>query len=375
MNVIGALSGTSLDGLDIGWVRMEDDYPRLVHSVTLPWPDALRWQWQQSLRAEALTSAHLARLDRLTALAFAEAIVQQLREWSLPAAEISAIGFHGQTLAHGGDDQPAWSLQLGHAPTLAAETGIPVVAGFRQDDIANGGQGAPLAPLLHRQLLGEVEETAAVLNIGGIANLSLLMPEQTLGLDTGPGNALLDDWYRKHHPRDPAGFDRGGRWARSGQVLPKLLQHLLADPWFEQPPPRSACRSDFSLHWLDGHLLEALEGGEKPADIQATLVALSAESIARSLQSLAPDCRRMWVAGGGAHNHALMQALEQALPEVAIQPARLAGLDVDGLEAQLFAWLAACRLKETELDLRGVTGARCPRLLGQVYLPPGCRPG
>ncbi len=374
MNVLGALSGTSLDGLDIGWVRMEGDHPRLVDSVTLPWPEALQWQWQQSLRAEALTPAHLARLDRLTALAFAEAILQQLPCWSLAPGDVEAIGFHGQTLAHGGDDQPVWSLQLGHAPTLAAETGMTVVAGFRQDDIANGGQGAPLAPLLHRQLLGELDETAAVLNIGGIANLSLLLPEQTLGLDTGPGNGLLDDWYRKHHPNDPTGFDRGGRWAQSGRVLPKLLQQLLADPWFEQPPPRSACRSDFSLHWLEGHLLEGLEGGETPADIQTTLVELTARSIAQALQSLAPDCRRMWVAGGGAHNHALMQALEQALPGVAIQPARLAGLDVDGLEAQLFAWLAACRLSEKPLDLRGITGARRPRLLGQVHRPPGCLP-
>ncbi len=373
MNLIGALSGTSLDGLDIGWVVMRDDRPHLQALVTLPWPDGLRKRWRKALES-GLSVAETARLDRLTALAFAEAINRQLNQWRLPGAEVAAIGFHGQTLAHGGLDQPAWSVQLGHAPTLAAETDITVVAGFRQDDIANGGQGAPLAPLLHRHLLQHGDEPVAVLNLGGIANLSLLLPEATLGLDTGPGNGLLDAWYARHHPDDPRGWDENGRWAAQGRVCTKLLRKLLADPWFSRPAPRSACRQDFSLAWLEGHLLQGLEGGERPVDIQATLVRLTADSVADTLKRYGPDCRRLWVAGGGVHNRTLMQALQQALPDVQVQPARLAGLDPDGLEAQLFAWLAACRLNETPLDLGTITGARGPRLLGQIHRPPGHPP-
>ncbi len=374
MNLLGLLSGTSMDGLDVGWVQLRQGRPRLQAFHTLPWPEPLARRWRQALEGEPLDPPALARLDRETALAFARAVHTSLQRWNLPPQTVDAIGFHGQTLAHGGQQQPAWTLQLGHAPTLAAETGITVVAGFRQDDIAHGGQGAPLAPLLHRALLEPVEEACAVLNLGGIANLSILLPDRTLGLDTGPGNCLLDTWYRRHHPHDADGWDEAGRWAASGRVMPRLLQALLDDPWFERPAPRSACRQDFSLAWLESHLLRHLQGQERPADIQATLVELTARSVARALTRLGPDCQHLWVAGGGVHNQTLMHSLRQALPGVTIQPASLAGMDADGLEAQLFAWLATCRLQRRPLDLSGITGARGPRLLGQVHRPPAYRP-
>uniref|UniRef100_UPI00262F5649 anhydro-N-acetylmuramic acid kinase n=1 Tax=Dokdonella sp. TaxID=2291710 RepID=UPI00262F5649 len=287
-----------------------------------------------------------------------------LREAGIDRDEVSAIGSHGQTVRHRVGGAHPFTLQIGDASVIAERTGIATVADFRRADVAAGGQGAPLLPALHAAVFSDAAVPRAILNLGGIANLTLLQHgRDAIGFDSGPANCLLDAWAERHlgKPRDDDGV-----WARSGQVDAGLLAALLADPYFAAPPPKSTGREDFNLAWLDARL----PAGLAPADVQATLLALSAHTIADAVRTHAPAMREIYACGGGVHNGALMNALRAQLPGLKVDSTAALGLHPDYVEAAGFAWLARARLIGEPGNLPSVTGARGPRLLGAIYPAP-----
>ena len=366
---VGLMSGTSADGIDAALVDFADPAsPRLLAAHASPWPQALRERLVElGQSGQSLTLDELGELNSRIATGFAGAVEGLLAAAAVAPGQVAAIGSHGQTVRHrplgrGGDGTFPFTLQLDDASLLAERTGIAVVADFRRRDVAAGGHGAPLLPALHAALLGGAGEDRAVLNLGGIGNLTLLpgASGDVRGFDTGPANALMDAWCRRHTGQ---GFDRGGTFAAGGRVDEALLQRLLADPWFALPPPRSTGRDQFHLGWVDARLA----GGESPADVQATLLALTARTVADVLQATQPATTRVIACGGGVHNPVMMGALARAMPGSTLESSAAHGLDPDFVEAMGFAWLA----RQTALGLPGnlpsVTGAAGPRILGGIY--------
>src|SRR5690606_37215270 len=298
--------------------------------------------------------------------AFADAALQLLDEAQVPTTDVEALGSHGQTVRHrprgaAGDGRHPFTLQLGDGHRIAERTGIATVAEFRRRDVAAGGQGAPLLPGLHAALLHDPREDRAVLNLGGIANLTLLPARgDARGFDTGPANALLDAWAERHVG---AAYDAGGAFAASGRVDEVLLARLQDDPWLPMPPPKSSGREHFHLAWLDSRL----QGTELPADVQATLLAFTAATVADALLRTQPATRRVLACGGGVHNPRLMDALAARLPGVVVESTAGHGLDPDFVEAIGFAWLARQTIMQQPGNLPAVTGARGPRVLGCVH--------
>lgn len=360
---LGLISGTSVDGIDAALVRFA---PRLevIAARTFPYPDALRERVLALARnAAEITLDDLGRLDVEIGERFADAARALVREAGIDAQQVTALGSHGQTVFHRPRGQFPFTLQLGDPNVIAERTGIVTVADFRRADVAAGGQGAPLLPALHAAVLADTSTPRAILNLGGIANVTLLIPGQpVLGFDTGPANCLLDAWSQRVRgtPRD-----EGGTWARSGRAEDALLARLLDDPYFALTPPKSTGREHFNLDWLDARLPTGLE----PADVQATLLQFSARSIADALLTLAAQVREVYACGGGVYNAALMDALRDALPGVKLTTTTALGLDPDFVEAVGFAWLARARLEGIPGNLPSVTGARGPRVLGGVYAP------
>ncbi len=359
---LGLISGTSADGIDAALVDFADGQARLVFGRTYPWDPALRAQLVAlGQQGASLSLDAIAELDVRVARAFAEAANLALADSGTDAAAVRAIGSHGQTLRHRPWGPYPFTLQLGDPSTLAERTSITVVADLRRRDIAAGGHGAPLLPGLHAALLRAPDEDRAVLNLGGIANLTLLPARgQVRGFDTGPANALMDAWCLRHLAED---FDRGGAFASRGQVDASLLARLLDDPWFTQPPPKSTGRDHFHLGWVEARL----RGDEAPADVQATLNALTARTVANALMATQPDTRRVIACGGGVHNPRLMAALAAALPDARVESTAAHGLDPDHVEAMGFAWLARQTLLGLPGNLSSVTGAAGPRVLGGIY--------
>lgn len=368
---VGLMSGTSADGIDAALVDFADPVrPRLVAARTLPWPERLRERLVVLGQADvALALDEVGELDARIAAGFADAVADLLDHAGVGADQVAAIGSHGQTLRHrplgrAGDGRDPFTLQLGDPSLLAERSGIAVVADFRRRDVAAGGHGAPLLPALHAALLAHPEENRAVLNLGGIGNLTLLPaggsgPVQ--GFDTGPANALMDAWCRRHTGQ---GYDRAGAFAAGGRVDAALLEALLAEPFFAQPPPRSTGRDQFHLGWVDARL----SGSETPADVQATLLALTVRTIADALQAAQPDTARVIACGGGVHNPVLMDALATALPRGCVLETTAAhGLDPDFVEAMGFAWLARRTAHGLAGNLPTVTGAGGDRILGGIY--------
>lgn len=362
---IGLISGTSMDAVDAALVEFADEQPVLRQALAHPIPAPLGRRlrrladpaWRGGLRE--LGEAH-AQVGEL----FAEAALQLIARAGLTPGEITAIGSHGQTLCHQPLPPAAFSLQIGDAARIAERTGIATVADFRSRDIAAGGQGAPLVPAFHQAVFARPGEARAVLNLGGIANLTLLPctpAAPVLGFDTGPGNALLDRWAERHLGRP---MDTDGAWAEAGTERPELLARLMSDPYFSRPAPKSTGTEYFNLHWLEPQL-DGL--GLEPRDVQATLVALTAESIAHALRAHGPQTRRLLVCGGGSHNRRLMARLAAALPGIEVHSSAQAGIDPDWVEAMAFAWLARRALRGEPGNLPGVTGATGPRVLGSLY--------
>jgi anhydro-N-acetylmuramic acid kinase len=353
------MSGTSLDGIDAALVDFSQAAPRLVCSHFQPYPQQLK-ETLLALHQPAHNEIHLAQLSaNQLAQEYAAATHALLKKAGVSTAQVQAIGCHGQTIRH--RPEHGYTIQLNNAALLAELSGIHVVSDFRSRDIAAGGQGAPLVPAFHDKVLRHTDIHRAILNIGGIANLTDLAPgKTTTGFDSGPGNLLMDAWIAKHQSKP---YDKDGAWATSGKVLPDLLQKLLAEPFFEAAPPKSTGRDLFNLAWLEKHL----DGNEIAADVQATLLALSAESIAAAVQDYCGGTKEIYVCGGGAHNGALLSHLQHALAQCRIQKSDVLGIDADWMEAIAFAWLAQQTLHLHPANLPAATGAKHPCVLGAIY--------
>ena len=364
---IGLISGTSADGIDAALVECDDDAPAhclLRLGRTYRWDPGLRARLVAIGQGGDCTSLdELGTLDIRVARAFADAANALLAEAGIPAAQVKAIGSHGQTVRHRPRADVPFTMQLGDGATIAERTGITTVDGLRQRDVAAGGQGAPLLPGLHAALLAHASESRAVLNLGGIANLTLLPAGigASLGFDTGPANALMDAWCERH---TGAHYDHDGKWAASGTLDEALLARLLSEPWFDHPPPKSSGREQFHLDWLS----ERLHGNEVPADVQRTLLELTAASVASALLAHQATPQRLLVCGGGVHNPLLLSRLAARLPGVAVESTAAHGVDPDFIEAMGFAWLAGETLAGRPGNLPAVTGALGPRILGAIHL-------
>jgi len=360
---LGLISGTSADGIDAALVRFE---PRLevIGASTTPYPDALR------KRLLALTSSNAAialddygALDVAVGACFADAALSLIRDTGIDRGDIAAIGSHGQTVRHRPGGEHPFTLQIGDPSVIAERTRITTIADFRRADVAAGGQGAPLLPALHAAVFAS-SETRVVLNLGGIANITILAPgRDVLGFDTGPANCLLDAWALRHLGTSR---DEGGAWAARGRVDRDLFAALSSDPYFRAAAPKSTGREYFNLDWLDARVHRDLA----PENVQATLLALSAATIADAIRHSAPDVGAVFACGGGVHNPALMDGLRTQLAPATLHTTAEIGLDPDYVEATGFAWLARARLAETPGNLPAVTGARGPRVLGAIYRAP-----
>jgi anhydro-N-acetylmuramic acid kinase len=372
---IGLMSGTSLDGVDgvLASFGSGAEAPmRVLAHAHRPFATPLQTELL-ALNSSGSDELHRAALAG-NALAHTYAnVVDALVEASGTArAAVRAIGAHGQTVRHRPRefDGTGYTLQL-NAPALLAElSSIDVIADFRSRDVAAGGIGAPLVPAFHRAVFGRPDETVAVLNIGGIANLTVLHGNGcTVGFDCGPGNTLMDHWARTQTGRS---FDAEGAWAASGQVASALLASMLGEPYFAQRPPKSTGRDVFEAEWLSAHLNTF--AGLLPQDVQATLAELTARACAADILIHAPSARELLVCGGGALNLELMRRLAAQLPGVGVVPTDRLGLPATQVEACAFAWLAQAFVERRPGNLRAVTGARGPRVLGALY-PAGADAG
>ncbi len=356
---IGLMSGTSLDGVDAALVNFATTRPTVVATHYSPYPSAIRSE------ALSLNSPGPDELDRAARLSiqladlYAAAVLALLRDAAVAPVNVIAIGCHGQTIRH--RPELGYTIQLVDPARLAEHTGIRTVADFRSRDLAAGGQGAPLVPAFHRTWFGSSMVHRAVLNIGGIANVTSLPIEgPTTGFDTGPGNLLLDHWAQECLGSP---IDRDGRFAGGGSVVPALLEAMLEDDYFNVAPPKSTGRDHFNAVWLRSHDIEGL----LPADVQATLSALTARSIAAAIERYCAGVAEVFVCGGGAHNRDLMGRLASLLQHAALSSTSTLGLDPDWVEAVAFAWLARCAVRNEASSLPEVTGARGARVLGAIY--------
>lgn len=357
---LGVMSGTSLDGLDIALIE-QNGHTQLLGTHYIQMPDSLRDDLLGLCAPGQDELARAAMAEQAWVRLAAQGVQALLDREGIAASSIRAIGSHGQTIRH----EPArgFSIQIGNPALLAELTGICVVSDFRRRDVAAGGQGAPLVPAFHQALFAQENGNTAVLNIGGFSNLSLLEPEQPVqGFDCGPGNVLMDAWIQRHLGLN---YDKGGEWAAEGQVQPQLLKSLLSDDFFKAQGPKSTGRELFNLAWLDTHLLPLPDMAS--ADVQATLLELTAISITESLINAQQNTDVLLVCGGGAHNHAMMQRLKQLLPKSRVSATDDHGVPADWVEAMAFAWLAHCCLEGIPANRPSVTGARGLRVLGAIY--------
>jgi anhydro-N-acetylmuramic acid kinase len=365
---IGLMSGTSVDGIDCALVDLAVDTINLLNTLQVPIPADI----QQAIRALSQPGEEeidrLGRLDRQLGGLFADAVSALLAQTSLEARDIRAIGSHGQTVRHrpvsaGEPAGQAFTLQIGDPNTIAERTGITTVADFRRRDIAAGGEGAPLAPAFHAAAFARPGSNRAIVNIGGIANVSLLAGSELRGgFDTGPGNTLLDHWTRLHRG---AAYDRDGAWAAEGTVDDGLLASLTTHPYLLQRGPRSTGKESFNPEWLTRQL--SLHPGVAAGDVQATLAEFTARTIARGIREGEIEVEAVYVCGGGAHNQDLMRRLHRLLVPALLADTAALGIEPDWVEAAAFAWLARQALDGRSGNAPVVTGAAGPRVLGGIY--------
>lgn len=360
---IGLMSGTSLDGIDAALVAFDDQQVRLIEFLYTPYPSELKQRIQQLSQAnQTIALLDYGQLDSELGELFAAAVLQLIRQTNMPPSAIKAIGSHGQTVYHAPDAPYGFSLQIGDPNRIAQRTGITTISDFRRRDIAVGGQGAPLVPAFHQAVFARSGEICVVLNIGGIANITILDGERINGFDTGPGNTLMDFWCLKHQGKH---YDANGEWAATGHVNQTLVQHLLADTYFQLPAPKSTGKEYFSPSWLTDKLTRFAD--LRPEDVQASLCQLTAKSIADAISTSTTDCQQILVCGGGAHNGLLMKMLAAEL-SVGVRLTDERGIAADHVEAIAFAWLARQTLNGLSGNLCAVTGAKQPVILGGIYL-------
>lgn len=363
---IGLMSGTSLDGVDGVLAEFKDGRPSLLQASYTPFsPDlrselmALQSPGGDEIRREALAANRLAD-------AYTHCVEQLLREAGIGADQVCAIGCHGQTVRH--NPLQGYTRQTNNPALLAERCGIDVIADFRSRDVAAGGHGAPLVPAFHRAVFAEEGHVRVVANIGGMANISILdgLSEKVIGFDTGPGNVFLDLWAAQHlgHP-----YDDNGNWAAGGQIVPRMLSTMLAEPFFAQRPPKSTGRDLFDPVWLLRQLSAFPQAA--PQDVQATLCALTARTLADAIVDHAEKAQDVYVCGGGAYNGELLRCLQQELQarssKATVCPTDMLGIAPNHVEALAFAWLAERFVARKPGNLTTVTGARGPRILGALY--------
>jgi anhydro-N-acetylmuramic acid kinase len=355
---VGLMSGTSADAIDAAAIEIDGTGIRLLHTYSQPLTENLRQRIYEVTTGDNDRLENIFSLNLALGAAFADAALELIAGLDRPPR---AIGCHGQTVRHCPERQ--FTVQLASGAVLATRTGITTVTDFRSGDLALGGQGAPLAPAFHQAVFSSTTEERAIVNIGGIANTTHLSASgKVLGFDTGPGNTLLDHWYRRHRS---GLFDRDGTWAASGAPIKPLLEGLLADAYFQASPPKSTGLEHFNLDWLQTHL----DGSEAASDVQATLLALTAGSIANAVHDHAPQTAALYLCGGGALNGELVRQLQAQLGEVSIRTTEELGIAPQWVEACVFAWLAHRRLCGQAGNIPAVTEAIRPAVLGAVYLP------
>ena len=369
---IGLMSGTSMDSLDAALVDFSHEAPQLLATAREPIPSSLR-ESLLALCASYDAQGRCSRvelqntLDHQLAESFAQLVARLLSETALHAEDIAAIGSHGQTVFHlpPQGTQKGFSLQITNAQFLANRSGIAAIGDFRNADMQAGGHGAPLVPGFHRAIFHSPHTPRVIVNIGGIANITVLPTQDNVtGFDTGPGNVLMDGWIQRHAGH---AYDREGRWAASGEPDHQLLHLLLQDSYFAKVPPKSTGRELFNLTWLDQQLGK-LHHSLSPVNVQATLALLTAESIAEAIRDYAPRTQEIFVCGGGAHNTHLMKLLKQLCPQP-VESSALLGLHPDWVEAMAFAWLAKQHLEGKPGNLPEVTGAERAVVLGKLFRP------
>ena len=357
---LGALSGTSMNSIDAALFDFAPKQPKLLAHHAAPFPDLLQEKLQHlilnphSLREYVLAEYALSQ-------SFAQCIQTLLENSAVTPGEIVAAGIHGQTLLHQTGDEPSLTLQLLNPSQISAQCGVSVISDFRRRDLAEGGQGAPLAPLAHHRLFHSTAENRAVVNIGGIANITLLPAEGPVqGCDSGPGGGLLDEWSQLHLGEN---YDREGRWGRTGTIQKKLLEMMLCDPYFAQSPPKSTSREYFSRSWVESMVVEH---PASPEDIQATLTELTARSVGGVLLAASPPVERILLCGGSTRNTYLRERLAAQL-SVPVEPTDEYGLDAEWVECFLFALLAYLHDRGEAGDLTEITGSRKAAVLGATW--------
>ncbi len=364
---IGVMSGTSLDGVDVAIVNLTPSGKcKLIAADTYAFSPLLH---KKLFELISTPNCHLSLLGQLNIELgnfIALCVNDLLAINTISSTSIKAIGSHGQTIFHEPNSSLPFSMQIGDPNVIAQITGITTIADFRQRDIAAGGQGAPLVPAFHQALFTSDVEDNAVINIGGISNLTLLPCDKTdavIGFDTGPGNALMDSWISKHQNQR---YDENGDWAKSGQVNNSLLTSLLNEPYFNNAIPKSTGRELFNLNWLE-EKIQQIDQYIRPEDVQATLLMLTASSITNAIQTHCPQVNSLYICGGGSHNKTLMETLAHLQPKKTVTTTEILGLHPDWVEACAFAWLAHKNIQHEPANITSVTGASRPVILGATY--------
>jgi anhydro-N-acetylmuramic acid kinase len=363
---LGIMSGTSSDAIDVALVNTQPRINLLAsHSVAI----SLELQEEIHRLADPTqgTIDQLGELDHKLGHAFADATLELLHKTQIDTYQIAAIGSHGQTVRHRPSGKFPFTLQIGDPNIIAARTGITTIADFRRRDMATGGQGAPLVPGFHQAVFSSKNSDRAIVNIGGMANITWLPQSQlesdVIGFDTGPGNVLLDGWIHQHLQQR---FDHNGDWAAQGKLNKSLLDLLLAEDFFQQSPPKSTGREMFNLNWLNKQL-EKLDQAISAIDVQRTLLELTAATIAYSIQKLSTGHKEIYVCGGGVFNQLLIQRLGELLAPFPVQSTEILGISPQWVEAMAFAWLAHQRMENKTGNICAVTGAKTASVLGAIY--------
>ncbi len=360
---IGLISGTSVDGVDCALVQFENDQPNVVCTYFSPTIPALRENILHLCKGKDIDLELYGKVDMEIGRYFATATLELLKKASLESSAIRAIGSHGQTVFHRPSGDFPFTLQLGDPNTIAQLTGITTVADFRRRDMVVGGEGAPLAPLMHRNCFQSEENDRIVINIGGISNITILNHDgNCAAFDTGPGNVLMDYWIGKHKQLT---YDDNGAWARTGEIHQRLLETLKDEPYFSLPFPKSTGRELFNAQWLESKLRTFAEE-LSATDVQATLLQLTIDTIvADILRNSNPA--QVYVCGGGAHNSLIMEKLQESLSDCEVNTTSALGVDPDWVEAIAFAWMAKQTIEGRTIDTTAFTGARQPVILGAIY--------
>ena len=363
---VGIMSGTSMDGIDAILVGFLDNTFEIIQHHSQPFPPDLKQDLCDLISFYQVSLSKLGEIDHRLGLCYADSVKNLVAKTVIKLGDIKAIGCHGQTIFHSPETKYPFTMQIGDGNLIAALTGIPTVTDFRRMDMAFNGGGAPLAPAFHFTFFNNNEEKRGILNLGGIANITLLgsSAEDTYGFDTGPANCLLDLNIQKHKG---LAFDKNGDWARSGKIIPSFLQAMLEAPYFNQSIPKSTGRELFNMMWIEKHL--AAYSDCEPVDIQATLLELTAISITDAVKKSGPDLQAVYACGGGAYNTFLLERLSHHLPEIKISTTTDLGLSPQQVESAAFAWLARQRINKLPGNLTSVTGAKCQTILGALYEP------